>query len=549
MPYLVYAQKMAIDGVFGHFGDRNRMPLIPAITSLVYHEDWEIFYHRAARLAIAVSAAISLGIWFLARRRLEPWLAVTLALIFAVAVVLPQASFLQADVPYYAMFFFSWRGMIHLIEKPRPSQAVVVGILMGFTYLTKASVLLAVPILVTLLALRALASGEKPEESRLSSSNRTRFLGAAIVASVVFLLVVSPYLLSNHGRFGRFFYNVNTTFFVWCDSWAQAQHFAERYQIDQHYPDAPADQIPGMLNYFRTHSAIQIAQRLIYGMRTLTQLLLESVALKYVVILAAYAVLLTIKQWEAAKEILRRHKWAVGFSVLLFALYILAYSWYVLVAFGDRFILSLVTPILFGLLLYVSRLSALQTSPRRLRQAGIAGILLLGFSDTLRAAFDPTPPPNFVHFYYDETREELRRGNLIEAQRGFRGILSLDPNFAAAHLDLGMIALSQGRHAAAIESLVRATALEPGWADAHNSLGSAYLQSGRLTDAVASLSRAVEINPQFPPAWYNLCGTLFQLGETEKAGICVSRLEALAPELAARVHTVFSPSIAPKTGN
>ena len=111
-----------------------------------------------------------------------------------------------------------------------------------------------------------------------------------------------------------------------------------------------------------------------------------------------------------------------------------------------------------------------------------------------------------------------------------------------------MIALAQGRHAQAIESLSRAAELEPDWADVHNSLGSALIQAGRVPEAVAALERAIELRPEVPPAWYNLCGALFQLGHPEKATNCLLRLETLSPHLAAQVRSVFISPGVPTTG-
>lgn len=531
MPYLVYADRIAREGLMGHFGDRNRMPAIPAIASLLHSEDWEIFHQRSSALAVALSTGLIIGVWWLVRRLLSPWPSAAFAMIVAVAVILPQSSFLQADVPFYTLCFLTWLAMLRLIDRPGVAQAALVGTLIGMTYLVKASILLSVPILVGVLILRGAFSGSRGKP----------FFVSAAIAPAAFLLLVSPYLMNNYERFGRVFYNVNTTFFVWCDSWSEAQQFAERYQIDRQFPDAPADQIPGPVNYLRTHSARQIAQRLGYGIRTLFGIMLDAPAFKYLAILFLMVLVVSIRNGNQ-KEWIRRYNWQIALTLALLLAYGLAYSWYVLIAYGDRFVLSLVPLVLFVFLHFLDRSG--KSGSAKLHPVTVVSVILviLCLADGIRASIAPQPAREFVRFYYDETREEFRRGNLAEARRGFEGIVALDPGFAAAHRELGMIALAENRLDDAVESLSRAAVLEPDWGDVQNTLGAALLQSGRLAEAVPVLERAVELDPASPPAWYNLCGALFRIGDRQKASQCLSRLETLSPDLAARIRNAFPTS-------
>lgn len=561
MPYLVYAQHVALDGLLGHFGDRNRMPLIPILVSLAHDANWQHFVHRASWLAIALSLALLAAMSLIAYRNLSPLFATAFILMVAVAVFAPQASFVQADVAYYALFFCTWWAMVRVIDRPSMRQAIVVGLFSGLTYLTKASVLLAIPLLLGVLLLRALlvlrseSSAASHQAIPLSSqapqsSLSRRSLCAALVALIVFLVTIFPYLYNNHARYGRYFYNVNTTFFVWCDSWPQAQQFAEKYHIEKHFPAAPAQEIPGMQNYWRTHSTNQIGNRIVYGIKTLALLAAESGALKYLLILCACGAVLSIIHPSAARNFIQKHRLSLAFSILLFCAYALAYSWYVVIAYGDRFVLSLVPPLLFALCKYIDTIFAdihlasrthVRFAPR---SAFATALILLTLANGVFAANTTwvTPSESFVRFYYDESREELRRGNLDEARRGMHGVLTLDPGFAPAHRDLGMIALAAGRHEDAIQSLSKAAALEPGWADVQNSLGSALIQAGRVTDAVPVLVRATTLQPNLAPAWYNLCGALIRLDRGDEANSCMSRLEVVAPELAVRLKEAMNAS-------
>jgi len=362
MPYLVYAQQVAVEGVFGHFGDRNRMPLVPVLASIVYDPDWDQFVAGASYLSIFLSVGLLAAMGVIAYRSLTPLLATAFLLVVAITVFARQASFLQADVPFYALFFCSWWAMSRLLHRPGSLLAAVTGLLWGLTFLTKASILLAIPLWAGMMGWRALWSAQGKTTARDSRSVEEsrglswgRWAGAACITILVFLAVVYPYLRNNKERFGRYFYNVNTTFFVWCDSWGQAQSFAEKYVIDQHFPDAPAEIIPGPLHYWRTHTAGQIGSRFAYGLSTLGKLVFRSSAFKYILLFIAVAIIATVLRPPEARSTLHAHRWTIAWTVTVILAYALAYSWYVVVAYGDRFVLSLVPVVLFCLFAFTDR--------------------------------------------------------------------------------------------------------------------------------------------------------------------------------------------------
>ena len=539
MPYLVYAQRVAEDGLFGHFGDRNRMPLIPILTSLVYDPDWDTFVERASWAAIASSMLVLTGVGAVAYFSLSVAGATAFTLIVAATVFFPQASFVQADLAYYGLFFCMWWTTARLVHESGVGRAVAAGTLLGVTYLTKASALLALPILIVVLAAKSAVSAWALRRRTGSTPSILRPLIAGAVATAFFSACTTPYLLNNHARFGRFFYNVNTTFFVWCDNWRQAKGFMDEYQIDRRYPQAPIEAIPGPLNYWRTHTPRQIAQRLAYGCRTLGKLAWEGPYAKYVVLLVLGCLTLSVTRRVEAMRVWHEYRWPILLTAAMLAGYFLAYAWYVVVAYGDRFVASLLLPAMFAMFMFIDKLAA----ARLVRWFGAALIVLVLGESWLSASRTPVrPSPTFVAFYYDESREEFVRGNLREAQRGFQGVIRLDASFAPAHRDLGMIALGWGDFDTAIAALSEAGRLQPDWADVQNSLGSALIQAGRPREALPVLRRATQLDPDFAVAWYNLGGAYVMLDEVEAAEAIRVRLLTLSPENARQLGTFIPPA-------
>ena len=546
MPYLVYAQGVAGDGLANHFGDRNRMPLIPSLLSFIYHENWDTFVSRAAWFAIVSSGLILIGIGFLAYRHLPPWPATVLTLTATFCVFLPKASFVQAELAYYGLLFAAWLLMCRLLRRTSAWQAIVAGVAVGAAFLAKASAFGALIAYFATAFLQAAYQFLRPARVIASAtehhppSTGGKTLRDAGLVVIGFLFVTYPYLAANKSRFDRYFYNVNSTFFMWCDSWAQAKEFADANRIAEQYPQLPPDQIPGPGNYWRSHTASHMLKRLTYGVTTLAGLAVHGSYAKYPALVCGFCLVLAVRRRRARENILSGYGFVVLFCLLFFGGYALSYAWYAQVAYGDRFVLSLLLPGLFGVLWLANRLAAgLQPLPLLGRRFPVMNVLattlilfLIAEGVTLATGSLYRPSRAFVQFYYNESRELQEAGNIDEAVKGYRGVVKLDPAFAPAYHDLGMIELASFHADAAIAYLEEAVRLAPEKADLQNSYASALLQAGRNEEALQAFRQAVRLDPQLAVAWYNLGGTCHKLGMTDEAASALAHLRTLDPRMA-----------------
>ncbi len=552
-PYLVCAKRMAEEGITNYLGDRNRMPLYPALLSVVYHENWDTFVERSAWFAIVFSVVILAGIACVAYRFLAVWSATALTLLALLFIFIPKSSFVQAELLYYGLLLVLWLLCCRLLVKPSAGWAILAGVLFGLTYLTKASALPALAVFAFVAVAFAIVSGMRQRQGEPGNTGGGevfqpgRWLRTAVLAVVGFAVVTYPYLSDNRARFGRYFYNVNATFFMWCDSWGEAKTFSDAFQIEEQYPSAAADQVPGPLNYWRTHTVGQMLRRLGYGFTILASLAWRGGALKYLVLAGLVCAVFGWRRFRRVRDLWSEYRAAVVFSVLLLGVYVLVYAWYAQVAYGARFVLSLVLPSLFAMLWLTDRLA----DAGGLRIRGIAlrwrdlvglilGLILVGEGSVLAITWPPERTEEFVLFYFNESHELHRAGHLGEAAKGFRGVVRLDPGFVPAHHGLGMIALSEGRFADAVVSLSEAVRLEPGVPDAHNSLGSALLQAGRTEEATRAYREAVRLDPGFATAWYNLGGAYCLAGRKEEARVVRERLAQLDAALARELDRLLS---------
>jgi len=99
----------------------------------------------------------------------------------------------------------------------------------------------------------------------------------------------------------------------------------------------------------------------------------------------------------------------------------------------------------------------------------------------------------------------------------FETAVSLKPDYAEAHFNLGVVLKVSGRPNLAVESYKKAIALLPNYLVAHNNLGNALKQIGRLEEAVASYQNAITIKPDFAEAHNNIGITFMILGKLEES--------------------------------
>ncbi len=108
-------------------------------------------------------------------------------------------------------------------------------------------------------------------------------------------------------------------------------------------------------------------------------------------------------------------------------------------------------------------------------------------------------------------------GNLIEAERTYYEILSLEPNNEDALHLLGVIAYQNEKYERACELIIKAIKINPNKCKFHNNLGNVLQSLGNLEEAIAAYANALILQPEYPEAYNNLGNALFNLGKLEDA--------------------------------
>ncbi len=132
--------------------------------------------------------------------------------------------------------------------------------------------------------------------------------------------------------------------------------------------------------------------------------------------------------------------------------------------------------------------------------------------------------------YLKAGTEAMRQGNAAEAEKAFRVATASDPQFAPAHLDLGLALLREGKPDDAITALNKAIMLDPSAQGAHLFLGIAEYQRGHVDQARTALQREIAQYPKSVEALTWLGIVELAAGNPDAATTSLDQAAQLAPK-------------------
>src|SRR6185503_17319552 len=124
----------------------------------------------------------------------------------------------------------------------------------------------------------------------------------------------------------------------------------------------------------------------------------------------------------------------------------------------------------------------------------------------------------------------LQSGDLREAERACRSILTRDPSRVDALHLLGVTLMRAGRTEAALEPLARACKLDPRFADAAYNHAVALGELERWAEALAAYDRTLALDAGNARAWNNRGNVLQKMERWAEAAASYERSVALAPD-------------------
>jgi tetratricopeptide (TPR) repeat protein len=99
----------------------------------------------------------------------------------------------------------------------------------------------------------------------------------------------------------------------------------------------------------------------------------------------------------------------------------------------------------------------------------------------------------------------------------YQQVLQIDPEHAAAHINLGTLHYNRQEYILAEEHYRRAIEIDPRYALAYFDLGNVLDETGRVTEAISTYHAALQLAPTYADAHYNLALAYEKMREPRKA--------------------------------
>ncbi len=111
---------------------------------------------------------------------------------------------------------------------------------------------------------------------------------------------------------------------------------------------------------------------------------------------------------------------------------------------------------------------------------------------------------------FEQATAVMAAGDFLEAELRFKEFLLQYQAYPGAHVNLAIIHVNNGNDADATDSIAAALAIDPEYAPALNQKGMLLRRNGNFSEAEAAYLKAVTSNPEYALAHYNL-GVLNEL--------------------------------------
>ena len=128
------------------------------------------------------------------------------------------------------------------------------------------------------------------------------------------------------------------------------------------------------------------------------------------------------------------------------------------------------------------------------------------------------PPADQAETWFERASEwDSDPAQWEDAVDAYRRVVSIDPTYAAAWNNLGLLLHRMGRYDEAGDAYLAALKQDPQCCEAAYNLGSLHEDRGAVDEAIADYRRALELSPDYADAHFNLAGALARNGRDGEA--------------------------------
>jgi len=140
-----------------------------------------------------------------------------------------------------------------------------------------------------------------------------------------------------------------------------------------------------------------------------------------------------------------------------------------------------------------------------------------------------TLKPDYAEAHYNLGITLRELGQIEAALKSYEKALAIKHEYPEAHNNLGSVLLDLGSLDSATDHLEWALAFKPNFPEAHNNLGVVERKLEKLDKAIKSFKKAIDIQPNYVQAHSNLGNILQDIGQLDAAMNCYKNALAINP--------------------
>lgn len=259
--YLDHVRTILLSENYWYLGDRNRMPIFNYFLSLFYDLNLNELknYYNLKIANLALTSFLSMLFFLKLNKK------------FQNKFIFINFSFFVLVIPIFALvhqllvesiFFISFCLMLVYFEQfydePSSQNAIKLGFAGAFCYLLKytgLTVFFAISLFTVIFGLL---------------NKKTIYVKKFIIVFFTFFILVSPYLYENYTNFNNhIFYNVNSEFYFWADSWEEIVDGVRANNDRVGWPTMDDSELPSFEKYVSEHSFSDVYNRFLFGFKSI----------------------------------------------------------------------------------------------------------------------------------------------------------------------------------------------------------------------------------------------------------------------------------------
>ena len=259
--YLNHVRTILLSDNYWYLGDRNRMPLFNYFLSLFYNLNLSELdnYYNLKIANLALTSVLSFLFFLKINKKFEnKFILINLSFFILIIPTFALVHQLLVESIFFIGFCLLLVYFEQFYDNPSTKNSIKLGLTAALVYFLKytgLTVFFAISLFTIIFGL---------------INKRKIYIKKFLIVFLTFFILVSPYLYENYTNFNKHpFYNVNSEFYFWADSWEEIVNGVRANNDRIGWPTMEESELPSFSKYVAEHTLSDVYNRFLYGFKSI----------------------------------------------------------------------------------------------------------------------------------------------------------------------------------------------------------------------------------------------------------------------------------------